>query len=457
MKQRTLIICVAASVLLTEGSRWLPSPLFAQASSPGVYSTKTPYHPQARPSDYQPPPPGYTPVFTQMLARHGARALTSATDIDNVKQLLNLAAAAGALSPAGKQLLQQVESLERANESVGYGNLSGLGKLEHQQLAARLLQRLPALFQQAAKSGRHIRIVTSGKGRAVDSARNFTASLGSHDPALTPLIDPPAVDTTLLYFFDLNKAYQDWEAHDPTLQAKLKQIEYSDRSHREARAMLQPLVNAAFFAKLAAGQLPFKDPKTGNPVTRNEVDLAESLDNLYQAAPGLSQEGTWQFTRFVPAAAAEWFAYVSDAEEFYEKGPSFAGSTITFSMAQVLQDDFFHVAEANCSPSAPLAADFRFAHAETIMPFAALMQFPGSDRPVPATSTYTWQNNPWRGAEVSPYAANIQWNSYSNGHGCLITVLYNEKQTRFKAGCHSISPQSRYYDLAELKRCYGYR
>lgn len=240
MKKPIASISLGALMLSAGWSHVPPAPLPAAEPGSGFYSTKTPYTPQAEMSAYQPPPAGYKPVVTQMLVRHGARALTSSTDIERVKQLLDFASAAGALTRAGRELRPQVLSLEQANEVVGYGNLSGLGVIEHQALATRLLQRLPGLFQQASQSGRHIRIVTSGKGRAVDSAKNFAASLASHAPSLAPLIDPPLVDTSLLYFFKLNKAYQEWLAHNPTLQAKLTQIDYSDRSHQEARAMLGP-------------------------------------------------------------------------------------------------------------------------------------------------------------------------------------------------------------------------
>ncbi len=427
------------------------------ASANAFYSTKTPYAPQQDPSAYEPAPTGYAAVFTEMLARHGSRALTSDTDIRYVKQLIDFAKGEGALTALGATLEPQVTSLKQANIKVGYGNLSGVGKIEHQQLAARLLERLPDLFAGAVSKERQVEVVTSGKDRAVDSGKNFVASLASHAPALARFIDlPPIVDTQLLYFFKENNKYQDWLAHNRPLNNKLNAIFYSDRSHREARRMLIRLLEPAFIDKLASGQLPFKDPKTSKPVKINEVDLAVSLYDLYQVAPGLSAEGTWDFGKYVLADQAQWFAYVKDSGEFYEKGPSFAGQTITFAMAQILQGDFFRVVEANCRPNSTLVADLRFAHAETVMPLAALMELPGSDQQVPASKTYTYADNPWRGEQVSPYAVNIQWDAYANDSGsCLIRMLYNEKQTRFKAGCNSVRPKSFFYDLTELKRCYN--
>jgi len=446
------ILIVLLSTAVCSGSGSASTPRQTNA----FYATKTPYSPQQQLSSYESPPPGYEAVFTQMVARHGSRAATSAKDIGYIKQLIGYAVAGDALTEHGAQLLPQVSSLEAANVALGYGNLSGLGVIEHQELAARLLTRLPDLFHNAVSTGRRIVIVNSGKDRAVDSSKEFAASLAAHMEALAPFIDAPVSNLNLLYFFAENEKYQDWLANDPTLSAKLDQIFYSERSHREARQMLRRSFKAKFIDRLASGDFSFTDPK-GKSFVLNEVDLASSLYNLYQIAPGLREEGTWHFDEFVPASAAQWFAYLSDSSQFYQKGPSFAGGTITFAMAKVLQDDFFNAVGVNCNPSSPIVAYLRFAHAETVIPLAALMQLPYSDQQVPVAETYTYKDNPWRGRLVSPYAVNIQWDSFSNESGaCLVRMLYNEKQMRLKPSCKSIRPKSFYYGFGELKRCYGY-
>jgi hypothetical protein len=72
--------------------------------------------------------------------------------------------------------------------------------------------------------------------------------------------------------------------------------------------------------------------------------------------------------------------------------------------------------------------------------------------------TYTYDTNPWRGAVVTPYAANMQWDVYSNAQGdYVVRMLYNEGQLRFKATCQSLRDGSYYYRFEELKRCYGYQ
>jgi hypothetical protein len=432
------------------------SPDGVGAAADDSLSTQTPYSP---PDDvaYGAPPAGYRAVFTQLVARHGSRALTSADSIDYVTQLIDLAQASGSLTELGRALPPQVRELRRINEALGYGNLSSRGVREHRQLAVRLLARHADLFAAAIRDRRRITVVDSGKDRAVDSAKNFAASLADHKPSLAGLIDAPVVDQALLHFFKLDTGYQHWLATDAQLKSTTDGIFYSQNSHAEARRLLVPLVGVELVDELVAGRVPFTDPRSGNAVTANDVDLASYLYNLYRVAPGLSDDGDADLTRFVPPETAEWFGYLNDVYEFYQKGPSFAGSTISFGNARVLQDDFFAAAASNCRTDAPLAARLRFAHAETVIPLAALMQLPLSDQQVAPPDLYRYETNPWRGARVSPYAVNIQWDAYANDGGeCLIAMLYNERPTRFKDDCQSIAPGGLYYRLAELQRCYGY-
>jgi hypothetical protein len=86
-------------------------------------------------------------------------------------------------------------------------------------------------------------------------------------------------------------------------------------------------------------------------------------------------------------------------------------------MAKVLQDDFFNAVDEIRSGHSSLLADLRFAHAEIVIPLAALMRLPYSDKQVPVAETYTYDTNPWRGELVTPYAVNIQWDVYANAAG----------------------------------------
>jgi Histidine phosphatase superfamily (branch 2) len=425
-----------------------PLPAQADGHPLGGYSTKTPYAPRQDARTYQPPPPGFTPVFTEDVFRHGSRSATSGEDGDLILRLWDRAAGEGALTPAGKEFGPRVRSLLDAMAKIGYGNLSGRGKRELQDAAVRMRERLPGLFTQIAKDSEPIDVVSSDKGRAVDSGTVFTAALADADPALKPLIGPARIDADLLYFHKSagGAAYRAYIAGDKRLAAELQKIKDQPAIHRAARDVLMKIFTPAFVKRIFAGE--FRSVGTG-------ADAAKAVYDLYSIAPAMGDEGAWHLERYVAAQDASWFAYLSDAKDFYQKGPGFTDSDITYKMANVLLDDFFTKIEAKRAGTSNLGAVLRFTHAEEIIPLAALMGLPGSTKSATVARPNTHADTPWRGASVAPMAANIQWDVFRKGSTYLVRMLYNEKETAFKPDCRPVSANSKFYDLDELERCYG--
>lgn len=429
-------------------------PVLAEAN----YTSKTPYVPAQDLANYQPPPAGFTPVFTQHVARHGSRGLSSRKYDDLTLRIWEAAERQGALTPLGRQLGPHARAIMAANEALGYGNLTARGVREHQEMAKRVRRRLPALFEQIKARSERIEIVSSGKTRATDSGLNFAEGLAAADPALKPLIDPPRIDTDRLYFHaaKVNVDYQAYEERDPQLLAAMEQIHGLARTKVVARHMLEGLFTPAFVDQLASGKLRFVDKGDGDTVVASEVEAALVIYNLLLIGPAMNDAADWRPERFIPEEDGDWLAYLTDAEDFYKKGPAFAGRDVTYRMAGVLLDDVFARIDARMAGKGP-GAVFRFAHAEEIIPLAALMQLPGSAKPAAASELYTYQNNPWRGAKVSPMAANIQWDLYRDGDRYLVRMLYNEAETAFKSDCRPAAPGSLFYAVDELKRCFAHR
>ena len=194
------------------------------------------------------------------------------------------------------------------------------------------------------------------------------------------------------------------------------------------------------------------------------------LYNLYIIAADMENENTGshtfdfnQYFQGEQADDAKLFAWALDAEDFYEKGPSYAGQDETYTIAQPLLDDFFSSIDERVNGGSTVAT-FRFAHAETMMPFAALLGLPGSIQQAAASTTdvYTYANNEWRGESVTPMAANVQWdvavksgNDPKTGRAYtpLVRMLYNEQELAFRSECTPIADGSTWYKLTELKSC----
>ena len=503
------------------GSTPAPQPQPQPTPAPATYyQTKTPYRPQQDAATYEAPPAGYAPVYTELVARHGSRGLSGFKYDGAIYAMLVKAEADGALTALGAQLKADTYAMMKANallgygvagiSTPGYGNLTQTGIREHQQLAARLAQRLPALF---AAGNRQIVVVNSGQDRAVDSSTFFSASLVAAQPALAPAITLPAAPSGypasapvaqpagtnrfLLYFHSLkpatdlvtdagnpyyatyqaSQAYQAY-ANDATVAAKLNAIKAAPQAAEVAQTVLSALVSQAFIAKLGTSGYTFANTGTyaftsadgkftntlkgdGKTKIATAVDAVNVLYNLLQVAPAMVAEtGGVTMEKYIGAEQAQYLAYLQDAEDYYQKGPGIQeANPVTYRMAKVLQDDFFGEVDAIARGDLTHAAKLRFTHAEIMIPFASIMNLKNVFVPTPQAQTYTYANNPWRGDQVSPMAANMQWDVYRNGSRLIVKMLYNERETDFQAACDGakLTPGSHFYDYAGLKQCYGYQ
>ncbi|MGK5051043.1 histidine-type phosphatase [Janthinobacterium sp. RB2P8] len=494
----------------------------------GYYQTKTPYAPQQDPATYAAPPAGFQPIFTQLVARHGARGLTGMKGDAALYAMWQQAAAQDALTPLGRELGPDILALMQANallghgvagiDKPGYGNLTQTGIEEHRQLAVRLLARLPTLFaqveQDAATAPRQLVTIHSGVDRARDSARFFTQSLLEYAPALAPLLTlPPApapypqgrtpavqpilqvdgVNRFLLYAHKLapqtdfvadranpysatyaaSQAYQHY-IRTKRLDTLMTPPARQPAAAAHARQVLERLFTPAFLAQFNGGATSYADTgsytftsadgkltrsMTGNgkTVIRSVNAAAMKLYELYAIAAGMRHEVKADFSRYMPADNARYYASVADHEDFYKKGPSTTDSGgVTWRFAVALREDFFREVDALAAGDLRHAAKLRFTHAEMIIPLASAM---GLQQALPPETSYSHADSPWRGQSVSPLAANMQWDVYRNDTGQLIVrLLYNEKETPFKPACDAarIAPGSVFYDYAGLKACYGH-
>ena len=496
----------------------------APAPPPTYYQTKTPYRAQQDLATYEPPPPGFAVVYTQLVARHGSRGLAGFKSDLVVHDMWKRAQADGALTELGARLGPDVLKIIRANfllgygvagiTKPGYGNETATGIEEHTLLAVRMHARLADFFRGVGAAGatqRSIVVVSSGVDRAADSAGYFTASLLARDPPLaTRIVHPPApagypaghpkhqpdgTNRFLLYFHNLvpqtdlvvdpadpyyrtyeaSQAYQAWFS-DPDLVAREREIAGDPAAAAHGRVALERLFTKAFVDRIASGELAFANTGTmsftsddgrftntltgdGKATIASPADAGAYLYDLYSVAPAMTHEAGVDFTPYLPPAQAEYFAYVKDAYDFYDKGPSIAGKgAVTYRMAQVLEDDFFAEVDAVARGDLGHAAKLRFTHAEIMIPFASKMELKRVFQPVAPAERYAYATNVWRGAYVSPMATNMQWDVFRNAAGTLLVrMLFNERETDFKAACDhaKIAPSSHYYEYAALRACHG--
>lgn len=469
------------------------------APAQDVSGTKQPYAPRQDPATYEAAPAGFVPVQVQLVARHGARGLTGMKGELALLNLCRLAREQKALTPLGERLAADLEALIRANALLGagvdgvtkpgYGNLSLIGIDEHRGLARRTLARLPALFDGGSAGAGTIVVEHSGVDRARDSAAAYTRALLQARPALASRLQDAGANRYTLYFHKLNaktdgqaqagwrldvfRASAAYQAYldSPALAGKLEAIEADPRIKPAAHAVLGHLFRPAFLQRLERGDVQAANTGSfdvstpdgsfkatvkgdGKTVVGNAQDALEALSDAHDIAPGLAREMQHDFSPYLPPAQARLLSNLKEAADFYEKGPGMLEQDgVTWRMAGGLVAELFREAGGG-TPMAHL----RFTHAEIMLPLAAALGLPGKSEPLPQSAMFSEQASRWRSAEVAPYAANLQWDSYRHPDGRLIVrMLWNEAETDFKPACDGarIAAGSHFYDLARLKRCYG--
>ena len=545
---------VAALAMLATGT--------AHAANGTYYSSKQPYivPRQALDMSYSAAPEGYAITYTEMLARHGSRGLSS-YKYDALLKLMGETAAEenGFVSEEARNtFMSNVQAIIDANVENGYGMLTGQGATQHQGIGTRAYQRNKALFDQAAADGETIEYESSGEQRATESGENFklgfdtasgykladsyvkpTAPAGEGDAA------PFQKSPNTLYFHKTDNPdgsekdgaaaaiasrYEDFVDNDKIIANAEDYIEDVPQSEKVSYDLMSQIFTDDFLKNIGKdeGRYSWYNTTTGEKDSDEDgkaddgsgtdirncaiegdpdelmaeygedicgetgkhissvVDAAMDLYNLYIIAADMQEENTGdhtfdfdQYFADVPAEEGNVFAWILDMEDFYEKGPSYAGQDETYRIAQPLLDDFFASIDERVA-GGDTAATFRFAHAETIMPFAALIGAPGSTQQAPAVENpqsvadvYNYQNNEWRGESVTPMAANIQWDvatrdgidpETGKAYTPLIRMLYNEEEvafggtntlTRGLSSCTPVAEGSTWYKESELKSCLG--
>lgn len=548
---------VAALAMLATGT--------AHAADGTYYSSKQPYivPQQALDMSYSAAPEGYAITYTEMLARHGSRGLSS-YKYDALLKLMGETAAEenGFVSEEARNtFMSNVQAIIDANVENGYGMLTGQGATQHQGIGTRAYQRNKALFDQAAADGETIEYESSGEQRATESGENFklgfdtasgykladsyvkpTAPAGKGDAA------PFQKSPNTLYFHKTDNPdgskkdgaaaaiasrYKDFVDNDKIIANAEDYIEDVPQSEKASYDLMSQIFTDDFLKNIGKDEGRYSwyntttgekdsdedgkaddgsgtdirncaiegDPdelmaeygedicgETGKHIT-SVVDAAMDLYNLYIIAADMKEENTGDHTfdfdqyftntNIISPEDGDVFAWILDMEDFYEKGPSYAGQDETYRIAQPLLDDFFKSIDERVA-GGTTAATFRFAHAETIMPFAALIGAPGSTQQAPAVENpqsvadvYNYQDNKWRGESVTPMAANIQWDvatrdgidpKTGKAYTPLIRMLYNETEVAFGgtntlarglSSCTPVAEGSTWYKESELKSCLG--
>lgn len=124
----------------------------------------------------------------------------------------------------------------------------------------------------------------------------------------------------------------------------------------------------------------------------------------------------------------EWRSYwqTQNLRQYMSKSSAPVGRMLPVAISWPLLSDFIYTTDEVIKGKSDNAANFRFAHAETVIPFVALMGIENTDVQISNPDSVSRY---WKDYEISPMAANVQWIFYHDkARGVWVKILLNEKK-----------------------------
>lgn len=339
---------------------------------------------------------GMIPFYINHLGRHGARFPTSGKALDKVTETLTSAERENRLTAEGAVLLSAMRDLAERFEGQ-WGKLSEIGEREQQGIAGRMLEHYSLLFTGPAR----IEAVATYVPRCINSMDAFLSVISRYNSSLGIERNEGHRYDTILRFFDLNESYiryktkGDWiPVYEAFLRKKISPASVMNRffhsTEQETEGEARKFVMALFSVAAIL-------PDTGIPL---------DLGNLF--------------------TAESWFDYwqTQNLRQYLSKSTAPVGKMLPVAIAWPLLSEFVRTSEKAINGQSDNRANFRFAHAETVIPFVALMGIEKTDTVIadPDSVAFCWQDY-----RIAPMAANVQWIFYRDAEQRVwVKILLNE-------------------------------
>ena len=147
--------------------------------NPAYASCNYSIYPDSIPDNLTPAPSGKRPFYISHYGRHGSRYISNRKGYDIPYKMMLHAGAVDELTPVGKKVLDEMTLI--LNDTEGrWGELTSLGAQQHRQIAKRMMQRFPEVFEGAA----HVNAQSTVAARCVVSMGYSMLEMSQINPQL---------------------------------------------------------------------------------------------------------------------------------------------------------------------------------------------------------------------------------------------------------------------------------
>ena len=413
------LIVLCCSVLMARGQVVLD----IIRESPGYASCNYDVYPDSIHDNLTPAPQGKRPFYISHYGRHGSRYINRRSGYEIPYKMIAQANGVDELTPLGKQVLNEM-NLILDDSQDRWGDLTRLGRKQHQQIAHRMFERFPEVFADSVC----VSAISTVVPRCIISMESALIELSQLNPRLNITMD--ASKRTQVYM----------NHQDPVLRTN----------------KLTPEAQKAYDAYTASRvgnsrlmELLFKNPD----IVKELVD--ETFFNYYLMKMGLFQLNT-QFSKtnaLMGLFTAEdlyrmW--QIDNALWYLQYGfCPLNGGDYPYSQRHLLRQ---MIADADsCLRLDRPGAQLRFGHDTVLLPLVCLLGINGYD--LRTTNLDEIEARGWWCSNVFPMGSNVQFIFYRSSRkdkDVLFKVLLNEHEATLpiRTDC------APYYHWRDFRRYY---
>ena len=348
-----------------------------------------------------PAPEGYKPFYISHYGRHGSRYLINPKDYSYPHEVLKSADSAGVLTPLGKDVLKRYEIIIQEADNR-YGELTPLGAEQHRQIARRMYERFPEVFEGNVWVDAKSTVVI----RCILSMTNELTELTRLNPKLRIRHDASMHDMYYMNFNDKELLKKKWNKESNDVYEK-------------------------YFKEMVNYDYAFCQLFTDTSFVWRKADARKFYEKLFHTANNLQNlEARKKVTLYDLFTDEDIYNNWRVANMWWYLGYGF--SQLNGGKQPYVQRNLLRkiIEEADsCIVLQNPGATLRFGHETMVMPLTVLMGLNGYDL---VTDDYAHLDQKgWVNYRIFPMGANIQLVFYRRNTGnkdVLVKVLLNENE-----------------------------
>ena len=370
-----------------------------------------------------PAPAGVKPFYISHYGRHGSRYHNKENIYDIPYFILAKGDSAGKLTPLGQDVMQRLD-LIRHDAHNRWGELTLLGALQHQQIAQRMMERFPEVFEgKVTIDARSTTVI-----RCILSMENALSQMVRMNPRLKIHHNATQRD---MYYLNQQDKYLFSLKMDSTAQAHYdafaKKYEKNDR-------LMQSLFNDTAYIRqyVDAGKLNYFLFKVASSIQSTELRNQLTLYDLFndeEIYHNWKKENVWWYIAFGCS--------------------SINGGQQPYTQRNLLRKI---IAEADsCIQLKKPGATLRYGHETVVMPLTCLLDLNGYGSIV-TDKLETVDRKGWANYKIFPMGANIQFIFYrkdEHDKDVLVKVLLNEDEATLPLKSQT-APYYRWSDVRDF-------